>query len=81
LPLSPQTALNGGQEEGAARRSVHQLCDLISPQINVVQYDEGLFGLQSVPHLNGGRLVGSFALIESVKELQEQIIYGFVADR
>jgi hypothetical protein len=36
--------------------------------------------LQSVAHLYGGRLVGSLALIESVKEVQKQVFYGLVAD-
>jgi hypothetical protein len=40
-----------------------------------------LLVLQRVLHLHGGRLVGSLALIESVEEIQEHILYGLVANR
>jgi hypothetical protein len=36
--------------------------------------------LQRVAYLYGGRFVGSFALVESVEEIQERILYGLAAN-
>jgi hypothetical protein len=39
-----------------------------------------LLVLQRVAHLYGGRFVGNLALIESVEEIQERILYRLAAN-